>query len=142
VAETRFLRSLAVLNGNQAPHAYLSIEYSIYPERRLVSTRLAGRLTGRGLETYATSLRSDSRFDPTFAELMDLRQVTEILLEPDEALRLADQIDPFSLESKRAFVAHTEAQRYAARMHQLLLTGRKPISIFSSLEDATRWLCD
>jgi hypothetical protein len=140
VAETKFLRSLAVLHGQKSPHTYLSIDYSISPERRLVSTRLAGRLTGRGLETYATALRSDPRFDSRFSEIVDIRQVLDVIVQPEEALRLADQVDPFSRESKRAFVVHTEAQLHAARMHQLLLSGRKPISIFSSMEEANRWV--
>ena len=141
VSAKEFLRSLTVLNGYQNVRDYCSVDYNISLDKRLVSARLSGKLNGRGLETYARSLRSDPRFDPSFAELVDIRQVTEIELQPEEALRLADELDPFSRESRRAFVVHSETQMYAAKMHQLLLSGRKPISIFSSLEEATHWIC-
>ena len=140
MAETRFLRSLAILNGRQSVSQYCSINYSINPERRLVSAKLVGLLDFRGLETYALSLRSDPRFDSKFGELMDIRGCVQVEMQPEEALRLADELDPFSRESRRALVVHNEFQMHAARMHQLLLSGRKPISIFWSMEEATRWV--
>ena len=140
VSAKEFLRSLTVLNGFQTGHDYCSLDYNISLDKRLVSAKLSGKVNGRGLETYALSLRSDPRFDPSFAELVDIRQVTEIELQPEEALRLADELDPFSRESRRAFVVLSETQMYAAKMHQLLLSGRKPISIFSSIEEATGWI--
>lgn len=138
--EGKFPRSLAVLNGWGAPRKYLSVTYTIEPEARLVSTQFCGVLSFRALEMYANSLRADPRFDPTFSELVDLRKVEEIHLLPEEALRLADQIDPFMLETKRAFVAQSQLQVHSAKMHQLL-QNKRTIRIFSNLEEARLWVC-
>jgi hypothetical protein len=140
VGEPRFLRSLAILNGWSAPRKYLSVRYEISPRERLVSVWFSGKLSARGIETYATSLRADPRFDPTFAELVDLCQVEEVQMEPEEAMRLADQVDPFSADSKRAFVTKSERQLHFAKLHQLLQGGKKNISLFNSLQEAKHWL--
>ena len=140
MAEAKFPRSLTVLNGWGAPRKYLSVTYTIEPQDRLVASQFCGVLSVRGLEMYAASLRADRRFDPTFAELVDLRKVDEIHLRPEDALRLADQVDPFVLDSKRAFVAHTQMQVHSAKMHQLL-QNKRTIQIFSSIEEARRWVC-
>lgn len=140
MAASRFPRSLAVLNGWGAPRKYLTVTYTIEPEVRLVSTQFCGVLSFRALEMYATSLQADPRFDPAFSELVDLRKVEEIRLLPEEALRLADQIDPFTLDSKRAFVAQTQLQVHSAKMHQLL-QNKRAIRIFSDLEEAKLWVC-
>ena len=139
MAEGKFPRSLAVLNGWGAPRKYLSVTYTIEPEERLVSVEFCGVLSFRALEMYANSLRSDLRFDPAFSELVDLRKIEEIHLIPEEALRLADQIDPFRLDSKRAFIAQTQLQVHSAKMHQLL-QNKRTIRIFSNLEEARLWV--
>lgn len=140
VAEAKFPRSLTVLNGWGAPRKYLSVTYTIEPQDRLVASQFCGVLSARGLEMYAASLRADPRFDPTFAELVDLRKVDEIHLLPEDALRLADQVDPFVRDSKRAFVAQTQMQVHSAKMHQLL-QNKRTIQIFSTIEEARRWVC-
>jgi hypothetical protein len=127
---------LAVLTGWNIPPSYLAVDYVICPGQRLVSVSFAGILSVRGIETYAIALRGDPRFDPRFAELVNLRQVEQIDLQPEHLVDLADQIDCFARESRRAFVVGTEAQKHCARMHQLLLGGRMNIEIFASLDEA------
>jgi hypothetical protein len=70
---------------------------------------------------------------------VDLSQVEEIDLQADEFIRLADQIDPFSTDARRAFVARTSIQNHAARMHKILRTQRN-IEIFRTVAEATRWI--
>jgi hypothetical protein len=52
---------------------------------------------------------------------------------------MADEIDPFSPEAKRAFVAETSVQNHAARMHKILRSQRN-IETFRTLEGAERWI--
>jgi hypothetical protein len=79
------------------------------------------------------------RFGQPIPKLWILRQVEEIDLQADEFLTLADKIDPFSEDSKRAFVVRTSVQNHAARMHKVLRTQRN-IEIFRSVEEAERWI--
>ena len=116
------------------------VEYHLIPERRLVRVKFGKRLSERDLAGYAASLREDRQFDPAFSEIVDLTAVEKIELRGDEMLNLADEIDPFSPHSKRAFVVQTPIQAHAARMHQILRVGSSHIQIFSSVADAEQWI--
>jgi hypothetical protein len=116
-----------------------STEFFVDPERRLVIVRFGKQLALADIERYASMLRLNSSFRPSFCEIADLTQVEEVHLQADDFLRLADKTDPFSLEAKRAFVARSSIQKHAARMHKILRTSRN-IEIFDSFEDAERWL--
>ena len=78
-------------------------------------------------------------FQPAYAEIVDLTEVEELDLRADEFLKLADEIDPFSPDAKRAFIVRNSVQNHAARMHKVLLTQRN-IEIFRSVEEAERWI--
>lgn len=60
-------------------------------------------------------------------------------LKAEDFIRLADQVDPFSLASRRAFVVRNSVQAHAARMHKILRTQRR-FEIFHSLEEAEQWI--
>jgi hypothetical protein len=62
----------------------------------------------------------------------------DIDLQAEEMLKLADRIDPFSGQARRAFVVRTKSQRYLARMHRTLHPAN--IQIFESIEEAQRWI--
>jgi hypothetical protein len=115
------------------------LNYVVDPEKRLVSVKFGRKLTVTDIENYAASLRANPQFDPDFSEIADLSEVEELDLQPDEFIRLADKIDPFSLQAKRAFVARTAVQSHAARMHKILRTQRD-FSIFRSVEEAEAWI--
>ena len=108
-------------------------------EKRLVVVRFGKRLTVKDIERYVTQLRADPSFRPGFSELVDLREVEEVGMQAEEFLRLADEVDPFSPEAKRAFVARTAVQNHAARMHKILRTEQN-IEIFPTVEAAERWI--
>jgi len=117
----------------------MPVEHIIDSQRRLVVVRFGKKLTVRDVERYAAMLRANPLFRTTFSEIADLTQVKEIDLQADEFLRLADKIDPFSTEAKRAFVAQSSIQSHAARMHKILRTQRN-IEIFRTLKEAERWI--
>jgi len=113
--------------------------YRLDLQKRLVSVKFGRKLTVNDLEKYAASLRANPLFEPDFSEIADLSEVEELDLQADEFIRLADEIDPFSLRAKRAFVARNAVQNHAARMHKILRTQRN-ISIFHSAEAAEQWI--
>lgn len=114
--------------------------YEIDKEARLVSARACGRLTFSVILNYASSLRIDRRFSPTFSEIVDLRSVESVSLSAKEAMALADNIDPFSVNSKRAFIVQSQAQVHAAHLHRILRPQTKTISVFFSIEEAREWI--
>lgn len=113
--------------------------FSIDVRRRLVMVRFRPRVTVQTIADYAMRLRTHPYFQPVFSEIADLREVENLALQADDFLKLADHIDPFSLEAKRAFVVRTSVQTHAARMHKILRSKRN-IEIFPSMEEAERWL--
>ncbi len=118
----------------------MSFAYTIDPTKRLVSVKFASKLTVHDIKTYAASLRGHPLFEPSFSEIVDLCQVEELELGAEQALNLADQVDPFSPGSKRAFVAQSPALVNAARMHALLREDNENFRICASLEDAELWI--
>lgn len=114
--------------------------YEISVLEKLVSVKFGSRVTIQDIDNYAKALRADPRFAPNFSEIIDLSEVEEFQSEAKEAMALADQIDPFCLSARRAFVAQTPAQIHTARMHQLLRDAKKSIGIFHSLAEAREWI--
>jgi len=104
-----------------------------------VIAKFAGRLTAADIQSYVQDLRAHPNFDSSFSEIADISEVIELPLEVAEVLELADRIDPFSLDSKRAFVAQSSLQKHAAKMHQVLRSQRN-FRIFKTLEEAEGWI--
>jgi carbonic anhydrase len=120
-------------------HIHLAAEHVVDAERRRVVVKFGHKLTPEDLGRYANLLRSNPKFDPSFSEIVDLRHVEEMDFQAEDFYKLADKIDPFSYQAKRAFVVSTAVQHHAARMHRILRAQRN-IEIFHSFEDAERWL--
>jgi len=117
----------------------LAAEHIVDSDRELVVVTFARKLTAFDIERYARLLRANPSFRPSFSEIVDLREVEELDLKASDFLKLADQVDPFSFDAKRAFVVRTSVQNHAARMHKVLRSQRN-IEIFHSMEDAERWV--
>lgn len=120
--------------GNQS-----AVRFTIDGKRRTVLVRFSGRLTAADIQSYVQQLRAHPSFDPTFSEIADISEVEDIPLEVFDFMQLADHTDPFSAESKRAFVARSSAQEHAARMHRIL-RNQGHFEIFRTLEEAKRWV--
>jgi hypothetical protein len=116
-----------------------SAQFVVDPGRRLVTVKFGKKLTVADIERYSKCLRLSPHFQPLYSEIADLTDVEELDLQADDFLKLADKIDPFSPEAKRAFVARNSVQHHAARMHKVLRTQRN-IEIFDSVEAAERWI--
>jgi hypothetical protein len=113
--------------------------FTVDPERRLVVVRFGKTLTADEIAHYARQLSACRDFEPTFSEIADLRDVEEINLQGPDFVKLADRVDPFSPDSKRAFLALTPTQSHAARMHKIL-RSKQNIEIFRLLSDAMDWV--
>jgi len=128
-------------NGHRAGPRNALARLVVDPEKRLVVVRFGKKVTAEDIEQYATRLRQHPLFNPSFSEIADLSAVEELDLQADEFLRLADAVDPFSHQAKRAFVVHNSVQAHAARMHKALRVDRS-FSIFHSFEEAEQWIND
>jgi len=115
-------------------------DYRIDTAVGLVTVRFAGKLTFSDIVDYASRLRADPRFNPSFAEIVDLRQVESVELSAGDAMKLADRVDPFSSDSKRAFVAQSQAQINAAHLHRILRSESKTIRVCFSMAEAREWI--
>ncbi len=114
-------------------------DFQVDVNRRLVTVKFGTRVSADEIFAYASELRSHPEFQPTFSEIVDLRETEELDLQANDFLRLADNIDPFSAHAKRAFVVRTRVQNHAARMHKVLRPHNE-IAIFESVEDAETWI--
>jgi hypothetical protein len=132
----------ASVNRRDGGNLGLAVECRIVPEKRLVWVKFRKRVTETEITNYAASLRSSPLFEPQFSEIVDLREVEQFELHGEQMMKLADKVDPFSFDSKRAFIVRDATQSHAARMHQILRTAHQNIRIFHSLEEAEHWMGD
>lgn len=114
--------------------------YSIDPEKRLVHVQFGKRLTVTEIGHYVRQLGLNPAFDPNFHEIVDLTQVELLELRGEEILKLADHVDPFSFESKRAFVVRNETHAHQAKMYAISRTARDNIRAFPTMREAERWI--
>lgn len=134
-----------VFPRDEAPHARGAsrpnqpVEFVVDSKKRLIVVRFGGKVTAEDIRLYVERLLANPSFQPTFSEIVDLSAVKELDLQADDLLKLADEIDPFSDEAKRAFVVENSVQKHAARMHKVL-RNRESIEIFRSFEEAERWI--
>lgn len=136
--DLRFAPTLTVKTHEKA-FRKSSVPFFVDTGKRCVTVKFSGELVADEIAMYAKCLLSDAGFNPTFSEIVDLTQVTDFKLQANDFIKLADKIDPFWPEAKRAFVARTPVQNHAARMHKILRSERK-IEIFQSIEEAQRWI--
>jgi len=92
-----------------APSQNPDVHFSIDKDRRLVVVKFEGSVTVQEIAQYVESLVAHPDFDSSFSEITDLRAVEHFDLQANDFLTLADQIDPFSLTVRRAFVVRTSA---------------------------------
>jgi hypothetical protein len=139
-ARIRALEGGSRFKTSSATRRSLSATYSIDLQNRFVLVKFTGRMTFHDIEDYALDLRANPRFSPSLSEIIDLRDVERVDLSPKQAMNLADRVDPFSLGSKRAFVAQSQAQIHASHMHRILRPEGGHIRVFFSIDEARQWI--
>jgi len=113
--------------------------FTVDADRRIVVVRFGKRVSFPEIKDYVQKLLAHPLFRPNYSEIVDLSNVEELQLDAEQFIKLADEVDPFSVEAKRAFVVHNSVQAHAARMHKALRTQRD-FTIFHSLDEAERWI--
>ncbi len=118
----------------------MSIRCFIDRKHAVVFSTLFGAVSCAQIERHAKTLRSHSDFEPTFSQIIDLRD----LLSSDAQYRSLDMIakycDPFCYTSKRALLTSTAFAFGMARMYQALRGEPDNFMLFRDMSSARDWL--
>jgi DNA-binding CsgD family transcriptional regulator len=114
-------------------------EPMIDADRRLVFVKFGKSLTFADVESYIGRLQANPVFESNFSEIVDLSDVVELNMRAEDFLKLADEIDPFAANARRAFIARSSVQNHVARMNKIL-RGNKNIEIFRTMDEAEQWI--
>ena len=118
----------------------MPITSSIDKARRLVISLGSGTLTALDLRNAQVLVRTDPAFDPTYAQLFDVRAVTRLQFTAEDVMGQARNT-PLAPGSRRAFVVSSVEQAGLARMFQAYIRAdAKTFRIFESPDEALRWL--
>ena len=90
--------------------------YRIDVARRLVLSRAWGVFTAQDLYDHYTTLAADAAFDPSFPQLVDLREVERVDMEPSVIRRHALE-HLFGTGTQRALVTASDVAYELARMY-------------------------
>jgi hypothetical protein len=114
--------------------------YTILPESRFVYTRGWGVVTDAMILAQAHALKSDPRFQPSFAQLYDLREAT--LAFTSAGVREVAVVSPFGVGARRAFVSGSSDSLFGmVRMYEALRESvPDSVEVFRSAHEALRWL--
>lgn len=117
-------------------------DYAIYRERRLVITKVWGRVTFPEIREHQEQFVSDPEFDPAFNLLIDATGITKFDITTDEAKTIASQ-GLFSSASRRAFLASSPAIFGMGRLlgtYHAMATKREQVRVFYDRASALKWL--
>lgn len=122
------------------PGEKLPVTYTIDPKLRLVITLASDPATEKDVLEHDEKLRSDPNFDPSFRQLAEFSEVSEILVSSNLIKRTAhDQF--FTPGVRRAFIANDGAVFGMARMYALHAESLgQVIEVFRDRGSAEAWL--
>jgi hypothetical protein len=130
-------RSLAAIevSGSVVPASY-----KIDKVRGVVLSHYSGHLTDDDILGHQRRLIADPEFDPTFRQLLDMREVEE-LAATAEGIRQLARGNPFVSGSRRAGVASRDVVFGMARMFEMMREQRgDEFRMFRSMDEALDWL--
>lgn len=115
--------------------------YRIDKERRLVLSTGAGEFSKADVLAHQEKLVNDPDFDPSFSQIADFTQVTELNLSAEDVRQLAEKA-VFSPHSRRAIIAPNNLVFGLSRMFEILREnhGDMGIRAFRTLEEALDWV--
>jgi hypothetical protein len=118
----------------------MPIVHTIDAARRIVRSRLWDVVTESDAWGSAAVLMNDPSFDPTFAQLADMRDVIDIEVTTNTVRELAI-MRLFAPESRRALVVASDFQYGIGRMTTTFAeAGDQQVAVFRSVDEAERWL--
>ena len=115
--------------------------YHIDHEKRMVWTRCWGVLTDADLLNHQARLKADPEFQPSYGQLVDTTEVTEVTLTAKTVQQVA-QSSIFAPESRRAILVIKDILFGLGRMFQLYqsIKGGISIHVFRERAKAIEWL--
>jgi hypothetical protein len=116
----------------------VSLAYVIDEQQQCVFIHLSGVIGAWELGTTAQQLWAEPAFDPRFARLIDLSQLTELRAGTSLLRAIASDVRAKS-PSKVALAAHSETVLADIKLYAESLDG-VPVSIFHSVAEAIAWL--
>jgi hypothetical protein len=120
--------------------ATMPASYRIDVARRLVLTRAWGVCTAQDLFDHYTALGADPAFDPSFVQLVDLREVERADMEPSVIRRHALE-HLFGSGTQRALVTASNVAYELARMYGTFAAYvPQNVRVFRDMRDAQQWL--
>lgn len=117
----------------------MPVRYVIDKDRRLVLTTGEGPVTVQDLLTHHDQLLGDSDFDPSFNQLSDYTNVTDVPFSVHDVAPLA-RLDEFSPASRRAIIVSAQAHYGMARQYQVYQDERSMVQVFYDRTAALQWL--
>ena len=111
-------------------------------DRRVVSVKAAGIVTATDVLLAQHVLAAHTRFDPSFALLLDLRLASDIPVTIPEARTIVER-SPIGLHSPRVIVADTivsSAIAHGFRAFRDTITGTDVVHVCRSMSEARQWL--
>lgn len=116
--------------------------YAIHPARHRINAHVGAETSGAELLQGMEALLADEEFDPTFAILIDLREMKRA---PPvaELAELANFVRSHAVapDARRAFVTSSPVFHQIAQLFTLLARGAAArYRVFRSAQDAEAWL--
>jgi hypothetical protein len=99
---------------------------SIDPEKGIVYSTYFGDLDVESVESQRRAMLADPRFNPSFSEIIDMIDVTDVKCSVEDMRALASAESPFAREAKRAIIAPHDLTYGMARMFQILGQETRP----------------
>jgi len=114
--------------------------HQIDVSRRIVVSRAWGELSTADFLAHYQSVATDPSFDPTFAQLVDLRDVTAFALDTG-TIRAKAVNSLFQPGVRRAIVAPSDIAFGLARMFSTYAeSASQTVAVFRAIDEAERWL--
>jgi hypothetical protein len=115
--------------------------YKIDKDRRVVITTASGVVSIADGLAHQNKLLNDPDSDPSFSQLMDFTQATQVDLSGEDIRRLARH-NIFSPDFRRAILAPSDSVYGFGRMFEILLEmkGERGIRVFRNLDEALEWV--
>ena len=118
----------------------MPISHQIDKALGVVFSTAEGVLTAQDILTHRQRIYEDLVFDPSYDELIDLRDVIEFPVSSTEMQKIAE-LPLFNEKSRRAIVAEKDINFGMARMYEMLHDLEPDlIKVFRDLAEARRWL--
>ena len=119
----------------------MPITYRIFEAQAFVLSTALGSISDADLLTHQRVLMGDSKFDPHYPQLDDLRGADMVHITADCIRTLAKTRVASKRAAKRALVVGSDVAYGLARMLQALREGSRPeIRVFRDVDQALGWL--